>query len=104
MKAIVHRRYGSPDVLTYEEVAMPIARDNQVLIRVRASTVNPIDWHLLRGAPGFLRLITGVSKPRATLLGIDLAGVVEAVGKKVTRFKPGDEVFGTSSRCFAECA
>src|SRR5256885_15875912 len=104
MKAIVYHKYGSPDVLKCEEVDKPTPGDNEVLIRVRAASVNPIDWHFMRGTPYFVRIMTGLRKPKITRLGADVAGQVEAVGKNVTRFKPGDEVFGTCRGAFAEYA
>ena len=104
MKAIVYHNYGSPDVLQCEEIEKPTAGDDEVLIEVRAASVNPLDWHFVRGIPYFLRMMAGLSKPRSTRLGVDLAGKVEAVGRNVTRFKPGDEVFGTGHGAFAEYA
>ena len=104
MKAIVYRSYGSPDVLKCEEIEMPTAGDDEVLIEVRAASVNPLDWHFVRGIPYFLRMMAGLSKPKITRLGVDLAGKVEAVGRNVTQFKPGDEVFGTGHGAFAEYA
>src|SRR5262245_53343690 len=100
MKAIVHRKYGGPEVLKCEEIEKPIPADNQVLIKVRAASVNPVD-RLFRGSPRILRLMTGVSKPKDIRLGHDVAGQVEAVGRKVTHFKPGDQVFGA---CLGACA
>lgn len=102
MKAIVYHNYGSPDVLACEEVEKPTAGDNQVLVRVRAIAVNPYDWHYMRGKPYFLRLMSGLTGPKITRFGADLAGVVEAVGKNVAVFKPGDEVFGCKHGAFAE--
>jgi len=102
MKAIVYRCYGSPDVLELEDVEKPTPADNQVLTKVRAAAVNPLDWHNMRGLPYFLRLGTGLGKPKDSRLGVDFAGTVEAVGKNVTRFKPGDEVFGGWSGAFGE--
>ena len=103
MKAIVYHNYGSPDVLKCEEIEKPTAGDDEVLIRVRAASVNPLDWHFMRGKPVFVRLmIGGLRKPKVTRLGVDLAGQVEAVGRNVTRFRPGDEVFGTKRGAFAE--
>src|SRR5712692_9944342 len=96
MRAIVYHNYGPPDVLACEDIEKPNAGDNQVLIRVRAASVNPVDWHFMRGTPYLVRIMTGLRKPRTRRLGIDVAGEVEAVGRKVMRFKPGDEVFGTS--------
>ena len=94
MKAIVHRCYGSPDVVRYEDIAKPAPADDEVLVRVRAASVNPLDWHYLEGTPYMLRLDAGIGKPEDPRLGVDFSGTVEAVGKSVTRFKPGDEVFG----------
>ncbi len=102
MKAIVLHNYGSPDVLKCEETEKPAPGDNEVLIRVRAASVNPLDWRLMRGEPYLIRAATGLCKPKAARLGVDLAGQVEAVGGKVTQFQPGDEVFGTSTGAFAE--
>ena len=102
MKAIVYRNYGSPDVLKCEEVEKPTAGDDEVLIKVRSASVNPLDWHFVRGIPYVLRMMAGVSKPKNTRPGVDLAGRVEVVGRNVTQFKPGDEVFGTGRGAFAE--
>ncbi len=102
MKAIRYRTYGSPDVLTLEDVDVPTIADDQVLVRVVASSVNPLDWHYVRGKPYVVRLMAGLRRPKEPGLGDDLAGVVVAVGDRVTRFVPGDEVFGMSIRCFAE--
>jgi NADPH:quinone reductase-like Zn-dependent oxidoreductase len=100
MKAIVYTEYGSPDVLQFKEVAKPTPKDDEVLIRVRAASANAADWHLLRGKPFLMRLMGyGFLKPKNTILGADVAGRVEAVGKNVTQFKPGDEVFGDLSQC-----
>jgi NADPH:quinone reductase-like Zn-dependent oxidoreductase len=104
MKAIVYHKYGSPDVLQCEEVERPTAGDDQVLIKVRAASVNPLDWHFMRGTPYLIRIMTGLRKPKITRLGVDLAGQVEAVGRNVTQFKPGDEVFGACEGAFAEYA
>ena len=102
MKAMIYRRYGSPDVLELRDVAKPVPKDGEVLVRVRAVSVNPLDWHLLRGIPYFIRLQSGVRTPKRNIPGVDVAGVVEAVGRNVTRFQPGDEVFGERSRGCAE--
>ena len=102
MKAIVYRSYGSPDVLRLEEVDMPVVKDDQVLVRVAAVSVNPLDWHFLRGIPYFVRLTSGLRRPKRNIPGVDVAGRVEAVGRDVTRFRPGDEVFGEKSRGCAE--
>lgn len=105
MKAIVRDRYGSPDVLRFEEVPKPTVGDAEVLVRVHAASANPADWHTLRGEPRFIRLGDGLLKPKSRALGIDIAGEVEAVGRDVTRFQPGDEVFGaTKFGGFAEYA
>jgi NADPH:quinone reductase-like Zn-dependent oxidoreductase len=102
MKGIVYRCYGSPDVLRYEDIAKPTAADNEVLVKVHAASVNPLDWHEMEGTPYIVRLDDGFGKPENPRLGVDFAGTVEAVGKNVTRFKPGDEVFGGKSGAFAE--
>jgi NADPH:quinone reductase-like Zn-dependent oxidoreductase len=102
MKAITHRCYGSPDVLTFEDIEKPSPGDGEILVKVVAATVNPLDWHFVRGTPYFLRLMSGLGAPDDTSLGVDFAGTVEAVGSDVTRFKPGDEVFGGGNGVFAE--
>ena len=102
MNAIVYRRYGSPDVLECEEIEKPTPGDDQVLIKVRAASVNPFDWHFMRGLPYLIRIVAGVRKPKITRLGVDVAGQVEAVGRNASQFKPGDEVFGTCRGAFAE--
>ena len=96
MKAIRFDRYGPPDVVQLRDVEMPAVGDNDVLIRVRAASVNPLDWHFMRGSPYLVRLLAGLSRPRASAarLGADMAGSVEAVGANVTGFRPGDRVFG----------
>ena len=105
MKAIVIEKYGSPDVLQFKEVERPTPKDNQILVRVQAASANPLDWHLMRGEPFIARLMgTGLLKPKSSKVGADVAGRVEAVGKDVTQFKPGDEVFGTCNGSFAEYA
>ena len=96
MKAMLRRRYGPPDaVLAFEDVAKPAMGEADVLVAVRAASVNPIDWHSIRGEPFFMRMITGLAAPKDPRIGADLAGIVEAVGRGITRFKPGDAVFGT---------
>ncbi len=102
MKAIVYRCYGSPDVLEFEDVERPTPADDEVLVKVVAASVNPLDWHFVRGTPYFLRLMSGLGAPNDTGLGVDFAGTVEAVGNNVKRFKPGDEVFGGGNGAFAE--
>jgi len=102
MKAIVYRCYGSSDVLKFEDIEKPTPADNEVLVKVVAAAVNPLDWHFMRGSPYFMRLMSGLGSPKNTGMGVDFAGTVEAVGRGVTRFKPGDEVFGGGSGVFAE--
>jgi NADPH:quinone reductase-like Zn-dependent oxidoreductase len=104
MKAAVYRRYGPPNVIQINEVEKPVPNDNQVLIEVRAASVNPYDWHFMRGTPYLVRIIAGLRKPKDTRLGVDVAGQVEAVGMNVTQFKPGDKVFGSCRGAFAEYA
>ncbi len=102
MKAVRYRCYGSPEVLEYRDVEKPVPGDNEVLIRVRAAAVNPLDWHYMRGSPYIMRLGTGIGAPKDPRMGVDFAGTVEAVGANVTRFKAGDEVFGGRTGAFAE--
>jgi len=102
MKAIVYRCYGSPDVLTYEDIEKPMPGDDEVLVKVHAASVNPLDWHYMRGSPYFIRLGSGVGAPKDIRLGVDFAGTIEAVGKDVQQFKPGDEVFGGANGAFSE--
>jgi NADPH:quinone reductase-like Zn-dependent oxidoreductase len=102
MKAIIYRCYGPARVLRYEDTAKPVPKDNEVLVRVHANSVNPIDWHYMLGTPYLLRLEAGIGVPKDPRLGVDFAGTVEAVGTKVTRFKPGNEVFGGRYGAFAE--
>jgi NADPH:quinone reductase-like Zn-dependent oxidoreductase len=103
MKAIVYHDFGSPDVLRLEEIEKPVPNDNQLLIRVRGASVNPLDWHYMEGTPYLGRLVEfGLLKPKVTRLGVDFAGTVEAVGKNITQFKPGDDVFGGKTGAFAE--
>jgi len=102
MKAIVYDKYGSPDVLRLQEIDKPVANDDDVLVRVRAAGTNPLDWHFMRGTPYVMRMMSGLFTPKAKRLGVDLAGQVEAVGKNVTQFQSGDEVFGAGGGAFAE--
>jgi NADPH:quinone reductase-like Zn-dependent oxidoreductase len=104
MKAIVYRNYGAPDVLSYEEFAKPIPAENEVLIKVHAASVNPYDWHFMRGTPYLLRLFAGLRAPKDIRLGSDVSGEVEAIGTSVTQFKPGDLVFGSCRGAYAEYA
>lgn len=94
MKAIVYPTYGSPDVLELQDIDKPTPQDNQVLVKVHAAAANPLDWHRMRGAPFLVRLSDGLRKPKNPRLGADMAGRVEAVGRAVTAFQPGDDVFG----------
>ena len=100
MKAIVYNRYGSPDVLRLSQVEKPVPRDNEVLIKVYAATVNRTDCGFLRAAPFIVRFFSGLMKPRNTILGNEFAGQIEAVGKSVTSFGVGDRVFGYSEVTF----
>ncbi|MFN0045531.1 MAG: NAD(P)-dependent alcohol dehydrogenase [Sphingorhabdus sp.] len=99
MKAIVRETYGSPSVLRLDDVPTPIVGDDDVLVRVHAASANAGDWHLLRGTPIPFRLVAGLNTPKYKIIGSDIAGTVEAVGRNVSQFKRGDEVFGEVSRC-----
>jgi NADPH:quinone reductase-like Zn-dependent oxidoreductase len=103
MKA-AYTRYGPPDVVEVGDLEKPVPNDNEVLIKVRAASVNPLDWKMMRGGPYPVRLLLGQREPKIKRLGVDVAGVVEAVGRNVTQFKPGDAVFGTCPGAFAEYA
>ena len=102
MKAAIYTSYGPPDVVRITDVEKPVPRDDEVLIKVRAASVNPLDWRLMKGEPWFLRLFFGLRKPRLGRPGVDVAGEIEAVGRNVTQFKPGDGVFGSCRAAFAE--
>src|SRR5437588_5223090 len=106
MKAVVYTNYGSPDVLEIRDVKKPVPNDDQILIKVRAAAVNPLDWHFMEGTPYIMRAMgVGLRKPKDPRLGVDYAGTVEAVGKNPAaagQFKPGDEVFGGKTGAFAE--
>ena len=105
MKAIVRTHYGSPDVLRLSEVERPVPKDDEVLVKVHAASVNPLDWHTMRGEPFLVRAGGGGwRRPKDQRLGVDLAGRVEAVGSNVTRFQVGDEVFGRGHGALAEYA
>jgi NADPH:quinone reductase-like Zn-dependent oxidoreductase len=104
LKAVVNSEYGSPDVLELKDVERPAVKDDEVLVRVRAAAVNPPDWAGVHGEPYIVRLAYGVRRPRLGVRGTDLAGVVEAVGRDVTRLRAGDEVFGRGAGTFAEYA
>ena len=104
MKAIVRDTYGSPDVLELRDIDRPVVGDHDVLVRVHAAGVNPGVWHLMAGLPYLIRLGSGLLRPRNRVAGEDVAGRVEAVGKDVSQFQSGDEVFGTCNGSFAEYA
>ena len=99
MKAIVYTKYGSPDVLQLKEVTKPRPKDDEVLIKIHAVSVNDWDWGLVRGKPFYIRLFSGFLKPKINIPGVDIAGQVEAVGSNVKKFQPGDEVYGDLSGC-----
>ena len=102
MKAVVQDTFGSPDVLELREIDKPEVGDGEVLVRVHAASVNPADWYAMAGTPYVARPQMGLRKPKSGRVGLDLAGVVVAVGGAVTRFKPGDEVFGGGTGSLAE--
>ncbi len=102
MQAIIYCDYGSPEVLELQTLEKPVPGDSQVLVRIRAAAVNPLDWHYMRGTPYLMRLDGGLRKPEEIRLGVDFAGTVESVGRAVTRFQPGDEVFGARTGAFAQ--
>jgi NADPH:quinone reductase-like Zn-dependent oxidoreductase len=102
MKAVIYCDYGSAEVLRFADVEKPTPADDQVLVKVHAASVNPLDWHYMRGTPSIVRLSAGLRKPSDVRLGVDYSGTVEAVGSRVTQFKPGDEVFGGRTGAFAE--
>lgn len=104
MKAIEQRGYGGPDQLELREVERPEPTDEQILVRVHVAAINPLDWHFLTGTPWLVRLVAGIRTPKQPRRGVDMAGVVESVGSAVTRFQPGDEVFGAGVGAFAEYA
>lgn len=105
MKSIVFERYGDPGVLRLQEVEKPAPNDNQILVKIHSAATNPLDWHMMRADPFFVRLGQGFWKPKVNRLGADIAGVIEAVGKNVKEFKPNDEVFGSiGAGGFAEYA
>jgi len=104
MKAIVYEGFGTPDILRYQDIEKPTPGDDEVVIKVRAASINPLDWKLMKGGPLLVRTLLGLGKPKIRRPGVDVAGEVEAVGRNVTQFKPGDEVFGTCVGAFAEYA
>ena len=104
MKAAVHDKYGSPEILELRDIPKPAVKDDGVLVRVRAASVNPPDWAGVHGVPYIVRLAFGLRRPKVPVRGTDLAGTVVSVGKKVTRLRVGDEVFGRGVGAFAEYA
>ncbi len=102
MKAIIYRCYGSPEVLRLEDVAKPTPGDKDVLVKVHAASLNPYDWHFMRGSPYVMRMDSGIGAPKDTRFGVDYSGTVEAVGRSVTRYHVGDEVFGARSGALSE--
>lgn len=102
MKAITYRCYGSPEVLEFTDIEKPVPADNEVLVKVVTAAVNPLDWHFMRGRPYFMRLMSGIGTPKNPRLGVDFAGIVEAIGKDVQHFSPGDAVFGGANGAYAE--
>jgi len=104
VKAAVYSRYGPPDVVEIRDIEKPVPKDDEVLVEIRAASVNTLDWRLTSGTPPFMRLMVGWRKPKSNLLGRDMSGRVESVGRNVTRFQPGDEVFGVCRGAFAEYA
>jgi NADPH:quinone reductase-like Zn-dependent oxidoreductase len=102
MKAIVYRCYGGTEVLKLESIGKPVPADNQVLVKIQVASVNPLDWHYMEGKPYLMRASSGIGAPASIHVGADFAGTVEAVGRSVKRFKPGDEVFGDRDGAFAQ--
>ncbi len=102
MKAVVYHRYGTPEVLSLDDVERPEPEPDQVLVRVRAASLNALDWHFMTGTPWVMRLTSGLRAPKRNIPGVDVAGTVEAVGRDVTRFAEGDEVFGSGVGSCAE--
>jgi len=100
--AITYCDYGTAEVLRLERIEKPVPADDQILVKVAAAAVNPLDWHYMRGSPYLMRLMSGLRRPTELRLGVDYSGTVEAVGEKVTRFKPGDAVFGGRTGALAE--
>src|ERR1041385_1946021 len=101
MKAAVYTNYGTPDVVRIAEVDKPVPNDNQVLIKVRAASVNPLDWRLMKGEPRAMRIMPRLFKMPVGRPGVDVAGEVAAVGKNIRQFKPGDAVFGSGAAAIA---
>ena len=104
MKSVVYSKYGSAEVLEIAEIPIPTVTENQVLVKVQAVSINPADWHFMRGTPYLVRLQSGLTKPKVGKFGLDMAGIVEAVGANVTEFKVGDEVYGESMGALSDFA
>ncbi|MDP2181315.1 MAG: alcohol dehydrogenase catalytic domain-containing protein, partial [Actinomycetota bacterium] len=104
MKAVVQSEYGSPEVLEFKDIDKPVAKDDEVLVRVRAAAVNPPDWAGVHGVPYIVRAAFGLRRPRLGVRGTDMAGIVDSVGRNATRLRVGDEVFGRGVGTFAEYA
>jgi len=104
MKSVTYKKYGSAEVLEISEVEVPAITENQVLVKVQAVSINPADWHFMRGTPYLIRLQSGVLKPKVGKFGLDMAGVVESVGANVSEFKVGDEVYGESAGALSDFA
>jgi NADPH:quinone reductase-like Zn-dependent oxidoreductase len=103
MKGWVRRCYGGPEIVQYEDLAKPVAADDEVIVKVLAASVNPLDWHYMRGKPYAMRMMgSGIGAPTNPQLGVDYAGVVDSIGKSVTKFMPGDAVFGARDGAFSE--
>ena len=104
MKSVTYKKYGSAEVLEISEVEIPVITENQVLVKVQAVSINPADWHFMRGTPYLVRLQSGLLKPKIGKFGLDMAGVVESVGANVSEFKVGDEVYGESAGALSDFA
>ena len=102
MKAVVHYCYGPPDVLEVVDIAKPVAGPREILVNVEAASVNPLDWHFMRGSPYIMRLLTGFGAPDDPRFGRDFAGTVQAIGQEVTEFEVGDRVYGGANGAFAQ--
>src|SRR5437660_12070279 len=102
MKAIVYQNFGSPDILRFEEIDKPTPADNEVLIKVRAASINPLDWKLMKGGPFIMRLLLALGKPKLKRPGVGVAGAAEADGRHGTQVQPGDLVFRTGAGAYRE--
>lgn len=102
VKAVTYHCYGPPEVLEYTSIEKPVPAADEVLVKVHAASVNPLDWHYMRGSPYLMRLMSGIGAPDDPTMGVDFAGTIEAVGDKVTRYQPGDRVFGGRGGAFGE--